>query len=239
MSALWYTTLLPLSPYTAGKWQPLAGRHRPRPHCDDDGIGLENRAVDLDAQCRGLPGVEDDVGHASQAQLCAPSIAACSIASVNRAGCTCAVDAWVPSLPCTCALLTEPGGPGHGTTAANIAPLRPPAHSRFEPAIAPAAAVEHGGQLRMQSEAAPGEPAERGAIAPIQRQEAARLPRGGAGDAGPLDHEHLDLPQAEEVGGAGADHPTAADHHAHEFDPAAVAKGCAIGRGWDQCCRDK
>ena len=111
--------------------------------------------------------------------------------------------------------LAEPGRPGHGTTAATTASCACQHAPGVEPAIAPAAAVEVGGQLGVQVEAAPGEPTERGAVAPIQRQEAARLARGGAGDAGALDHDHLDLPQAEEVGGAGADHPAAADHHAH------------------------
>ena len=69
-----------------------------------------------------------------------------------------------------------------------------------------------------QVEVALGEPAERGSVAPIQCHEAARLARGGADDASTLDGRDFDLPQAEEVGGAGADHPTAADHHAHRHD---------------------
>ena len=147
---------------------------------------------------------------------CAPrSIAACSIASVNRAGCTCAVVAGVPSLPCTSALSPSQASPAPRHDRRQPAPFAGQHAPGVEPAIAPAAAVERGGQLGVQVEAAPGEPAERGAVAPIQRQEAARLARGGAGDAGALDHDHLDLPQAEEVGGAGADHPAAADHHAH------------------------
>ena len=85
----------------------------------------------------------------------------------------------------------------------------------IEPAIVPRAA-ERGGEVGMQGEAAPGQRRQRRAIAPVQRQEAAGLARGGAGDAGPLDDHGLHLPPAQEVGGTGADHAAAADQNTHD-----------------------
>jgi hypothetical protein len=58
---------------------------------------------------------------------------------------------------------------------------------------------------------------ERGAGAPVERQEAAGLAGCGSGHLGPFHDDDLDPAAAEEIGGAGADHTAAADHDAHGF----------------------
>ncbi len=92
---------------------------------------------------------------------------------------------------------------------------------RLHPPIAPVGEA-HRRQLGMQREAAAGQRTQRRAVAPVERQEAAGLARGGAGDAAALDHHHLGTAAGQEPGDAGADHPAAADRHPHQ--PSAPAR---------------
>ena len=62
-----------LEPVHRRQRQPLAGRHGPRPHGDDDGIGLEHHAVDLDAQCRGARRRRGRRRSRMPSRSCAPS----------------------------------------------------------------------------------------------------------------------------------------------------------------------
>ena len=72
----------------------------------------------------------------------------------------------------------------------------------------------------MEREAAPREALERGAVAPVEREEAAGFARGRAGDARPLDHDRRGAAAGEEIGKAGPDRAGAADHDPHAPLPA-------------------
>ena len=72
------------------------------------------------------------------------------------------------------------------------------------------------GQRGVKCETSPRQRIERGAGAPVQRQETAGLARGRSGDLSPFHDNDLDPAATEEVGGAGADHAGAADHDAHK-----------------------
>src|SRR5262245_42333304 len=67
-----------------------------------------------------------------------------------------------------------------------------------KPPIAPIAA-DGFGQTRMQGKAAPRQGLERGPVAPVERQEAAGLAGGGAGDPRALDDNRLDPAATQEI----------------------------------------
>jgi hypothetical protein len=83
-------------------------------------------------------------------------------------------------------------------------------------AVAPIA-CDLASQTSVKRKTAPRQRIERGAGAPVERQEAAGLAGCGSGHLGPFHHRHVDPAAAEEIGGAGADHAAAADHDAHGF----------------------
>jgi hypothetical protein len=66
----------------------------------------------------------------------------------------------------------------------------------------------------MQGEAAPCQPIERAAAAPVERQKAARLAGRRTGDLVTLDHDRLGAALTEEIGDGGADGAAAADDDA-------------------------
>ena len=70
-------------------------------------------------------------------------------------------------------------------------------------------------KLAVQGKAAPCERLQRCAVAPVEREKAARLAGRPAREARPLDDCRLDPAAAEEIRGRGADHPAAADHNMH------------------------
>ena len=82
-----------------------------------------------------------------------------------------------------------------------------------EPPIAPRI-VEFVGEFGVKIEAPPRQSIERAAAAPVERQEAARLAGGRAGDCVTLDHDRLRAAPAEEVGDRDADRAAAADDDA-------------------------
>src|SRR5215218_7395432 len=84
------------------------------------------------------------------------------------------------------------------------------------------------GEARVKRKAAASETLERGAVAPVARQEAAGLARRGAGDPCPLDDDRLQAAPREEIGEAGSDDAAAADHHTHAPLPSGAARGRAI-----------
>ena len=73
----------------------------------------------------------------------------------------------------------------------------------------------------MQGEAATGQLLQRGSVAPVQRQEAARFAGGPTSQTRPFDDEGLSAKEAEELGGASPDDASAADYNAHR-----PASGC-------------
>jgi hypothetical protein len=106
----------------------------------------------------------------------------------------------------------EPGGRRHAVAAAHGAPLARRQHEGVHAAVAVVAA-ELARQLRVEREARAGEGAQRRAVAPVEREEAAGLARGRARYARALDESDGDAPEGEEVGHGGADHAGAADDH--------------------------
>jgi hypothetical protein len=88
-----------------------------------------------------------------------------------------------------------------------------------QPPITPGIA-KLGGKFGMQRKTPPRQFIERRAAAPVQRQKAARLAGGRAGDGVTLDDGRPRAAAACEVGDRGADRAAAADHdargHAHD-----------------------
>src|SRR5260370_24584927 len=85
-----------------------------------------------------------------------------------------------------------------------------------EPAIAPI--VDNPlRQIRMQRKAAPGQRRERRAVTPVAGEEPARLPRGGASEAGAFYDCRVHAATAQEKRDRRADHPTAANQPVHLF----------------------
>ena len=78
----------------------------------------------------------------------------------------------------------------------------------------------------MQREAAAGQGVERTAGAPVERQEAARLAGGRAGDPRALDDDDLDAAPGQEIGGAGSDHAAAANQDTHLASPIEAELKC-------------
>ena len=71
------------------------------------------------------------------------------------------------------------------------------------------------GQSGVKCKTPPRQRIERGAGAPVERQEAACLAGCRSRHLGPLHDYHVDAAADEEIGGAGADHAAAADHDTH------------------------
>ena len=202
-----------------GQRQPLAGEQRPWSHRDHDGIRCDRRAVDQDA-CDPLA-LAHEAGDLARVEAGAAVDRRVHHRAREPFGMHLRGGAWRAEL------LLEPGvgrqparqavGP-YGQRAARARRDR----ERVEAAIAPVAA-EFLGEFGVQSEAAPGEWCQRRAVAPVEGEKAAGLAGGRAGDAGTFDEHGLDLPLAEEVGDAGADHAAAADHDTHRGRLASTA----------------
>src|SRR6516165_3847312 len=69
----------------------------------------------------------------------------------------------------------------------------------------------------MKLEATSRERLKRGADAPVERQKAAGLAGCRSGHFGPLHDSNVNPAATKEIGGAGADNSTAADHNVHGF----------------------
>ena len=114
---------------------------------------------------------------------------------------------------------------------------RPTAAIGVEPAIAPVA-PDLLGEPGMQREAAAGQRAERRAVAPVERQKAARLARRRACDRDALDDGRMNPAAAQEIGDRGADHAAAANHNTHQAANRRSSKGhmdSALTIGQDAC----
>ena len=92
--------------------------------------------------------------------------------------------------------------------------------------VAPGIA-ELGGEPGVELEASPRQFIEGATAAPVERQEAARLAGGGAGDGVALDHRGLRAAPAEEVGDCDSDRATAADDDASCLAHVATVSGSA------------
>jgi hypothetical protein len=72
------------------------------------------------------------------------------------------------------------------------------------------------GQGGMKLEASARQLIERGAGAPVERQESASLARGCCSHLGPLHNNDIGPAASEEVGGAGPDHSAPTNHDPHD-----------------------
>src|SRR6516225_2647629 len=81
----------------------------------------------------------------------------------------------------------------------------------------------------MELEAAPRQPIEQAAAAPVERQEAARLTGGRAGDLVTLDDDRPCATPACEIGNRGTDRATTADHDALARAHNATMSGPILG----------
>jgi len=95
-------------------------------------------------------------------------------------------------------------------TAAHRAALARGHHERVHAPVA-VIGLELARQLGVKREARAGQRTERRAVAPVEGQEAARLPRRGAGHARALDHGDRDAATREEVRHRGAHHAGTTD----------------------------
>src|SRR5215471_5578923 len=84
----------------------------------------------------------------------------------------------------------------------------------------------------MKLEATSRERVKRGADAPVERQKAAGLAGCRSGHFGPLHDSNVNPAATKEIGGAGADNSTAADHNVHGFsaDPFKTSRLLAAPR---------
>ena len=215
------TRLWPFSP-NRGQWQPRRGQDRPRTHRDHYYIALDGFAVDLDARHPALVLSPQDPGDPAEPQLGAPRLRC----PHHRGG--------------------KPGGMnlgrGFGGAEALIDPdarrqpinvvavavvARVTANARIpamggQAAVAPVAA-DLLRQPSVQRKTPPGERFERGPVAPVEGEEAARFAGSRAGHARPFDDRRCDPAADQEISDRGADHAAAANQNTHRT-------GC--------CCND-
>ena len=202
-------------PNTAGRSIHRADKQRPRPHCDDDGIRLDDAAIDLDT-----PDIRS-IGTPNEAcDLPATQLGALLLRGAHHGG-------------SEFAGVNDPCGfggaePGRDDDAVGQ-PIELGAHvttrvmlGNGETAIGGHAAVapiarDLACQCGVKRKTSPRQRVERGAGAPVERQEATGLAGCRRGHLGPFHDCHVDAAAREEIGGAGADHAAAADHDAHGF----------------------
>ena len=209
--------------------QPVARKNRPGAHGDDDriarqllpvhhdaphgAIGLLHHAADgTDGHARtfGERRPHHGAGEGGGVELCRGL--GCAEARVDRRA------------------AREPVRRRELAVEAHVAPRAADDAERVEPAVPPLV-VDALGKLRVEREAAARQRLDRRAVAPVEREEAARLAGGRIGDAGALDHRALDAALAEEVGDRRADHAATADQYPHArlavFTPERMVVGTA------------
>jgi len=205
---------VPLDAIDGGQRQPAAGQQRPRTQGDDDGVGGDFRPVHDRAHRARAVRRERDALDASFDQ----PRAALGSARHHRLGESRRMDlrrrVEAPELSVHRAVAAEPVRGGQAPEPADILPGAGDDAEGLDPAIAPVAA-EAPGQFGMQIEAPARQGRERRAVAPVARQEPARLAGSGVGDARALHDEGLDAAKTQEIGKRRPDDAAAADQDLH------------------------
>ena len=216
------TRLWPFSPWTGGRGSHSAARRDHGPMAmTTTSVGIAPSSVSTAATAPSRRAMPVTAARRNSAPCAA---AARIIARVKRPGSTCAVVSGVPRRSLKATASDTQGSRWRRAVTARRRTI--PGISRHPP-VAPVV-VKLLGEARVKREAAARETLERGAVAPVARQEAAGLARRGAGDPCPLDDDRLQAAAGEEIGEALSDDAAAADHHTHAPLPSGAARGRAI-----------